>query len=382
MRSNQSTDTPQSSLPSAGLPSNLQKTSTLSGQLPATEQLNGRAYSRLGYHWRVASPADWSYLQTFQCLNGPDASTNKRLRRQFGDLSRWEIRSSTTDAGRIQIGEIDLDSLWVGHSAGFKQAIASFPVPSSLGHVAKMSVIRNRLKQNGVAVLCLGALNGFEGLLVKQTNETARVICTDVVRPESPPYHEITVVSHQELTRTFQPSSFDVIYSSHTLEHVYSDLGVLFADLYSLLKPGGTFISALPCETNPNNPVSNRMLDVIRRNSPFSYLTVSPAHPWKTDVFDIHDRLEAVGFKDIRFYPTEDALNRLSQVAWPDVGAGPVRPGSPTQHVPHRTQRFLVRILATRDLFEAFVTLYYAGASRSVHREKHFDIEILFTAEK
>src|SRR5207253_9027708 len=53
---------------------------------------------------------------------------------------------------------------------------------------------------------------------------------------------------------------------------------------------------------NPTNPAIKRLPGLIRRNSPLGYLDIDLGHPWKTDVFDIYDRLTAANFEPIQFH--------------------------------------------------------------------------------
>ena len=109
-------------------------------------------------------------------------------------------------------------------------------------------------------------------------------------------------VLHQDLqSLTFDDDRFDVVTSSHVLEHV-ADPARAFAELYRVLKPGGRLIFSIPVPWPPSTASVTRatvvngeieyIKDAVYHESPGG----APSLVFTNFGSDILDVLEAVGF--------------------------------------------------------------------------------------
>jgi SAM-dependent methyltransferase len=109
-------------------------------------------------------------------------------------------------------------------------------------------------------------------------------------------------VTHQDLHRlTFDNESFDVVTSSHVLEHV-AQPNVAFSELFRVLKPAGRLIFSIPIPWPPPEHSTTRalvvgdqlqyLLDPVYHESPGG----NPSLVFTDFGTDIHKMLQDAGF--------------------------------------------------------------------------------------
>lgn len=97
----------------------------------------------------------------------------------------------------------------------------------------------------GTAVLELGGRSGFHAAILRSWG--CSVTSVDVVPPDpSPQYHPVLLYDGRHLP--FADGSFDVVFSSHMLYHVF-DEPELFREMRRVLVPGGRSIHLMPSVT-------------------------------------------------------------------------------------------------------------------------------------
>lgn len=101
------------------------------------------------------------------------------------------------------------------------------------------------------SALEIGAGSGVQSRILAQ--HCAQLTCTDIsseavararARPDMPPGIEWRVCDARDLAQ-FPTSGFDMIWSSHVLEHV-RDLAACMHECRRLLKPGGVMLNSMP----------------------------------------------------------------------------------------------------------------------------------------
>jgi SAM-dependent methyltransferase len=97
----------------------------------------------------------------------------------------------------------------------------------------------------GTSVLELGGRSGFHAAILRSWG--CSVTSVDVVPPDqSPQYHPVFLYDGRHLP--FADGSFDVVFSSHMLYHVF-DEPELFQEMRRVLVPGGRSIHLMPSVT-------------------------------------------------------------------------------------------------------------------------------------
>lgn len=137
----------------------------------------------------------------------------------------------------------------------------------------------------------------------------------------------------------FQDGSFDVVYSSHTLEHLYfEDAGRLLAECYRVLRPAGICRMVVPdlasmvgnylqAKSDGNQRAGNRLMEQLlvhdkgRRSGPLALyyqLTAFHQHKWMYDAESLGARFADAGFSDVKACSyLESGIARIADVEDP-----------------------------------------------------------------
>ncbi|WP_161488140.1 class I SAM-dependent methyltransferase [Sedimentisphaera cyanobacteriorum] len=124
-------------------------------------------------------------------------------------------------------------------------------------------------------------------------------LSADLNSPEAMEKIDITDINYPD-------ESFDVIYSSHVLEHVPDDKKAL-TEFYRVLKPGGWMLLSIPI--NENLEVTDADLELddpqerIRRFGNVDHMRVYG--------IDFEDKLEISGFNFEKYYPADFVSQKL-----------------------------------------------------------------------
>ena len=112
---------------------------------------------------------------------------------------------------------------------------------------------------------------------------------------------------------------FDLVFSNHTLEHLYAPDATL-ATLAGLLAPGGHIVSTLPLMGQPGSPFLDRVRQFAeqterreaqhRKVHPIDAVFFDLGHPWKTNPADLAATLARAGFSGVRIYQRAGHLGR------------------------------------------------------------------------
>ena len=354
---------------------------------PYLVDIDGRPYSRATYHLWDISDDEASYLQTHACLAGPDAKENRRLRAKIASLRSWTIEVSTTRIEDISFHGFNTHFL----DASLAQELYAIDAPAEdLGmHFWKLSAIADALRQGAPRMLCMGAANGLECRVAELFNERLQVTGTDFRLANQRFHNDLRPIPHASLLDAFGAGSFDVIYSNHVLEHVYGGLDELLKSTRSMLREGGLLVGGLPTETNPSNPYAHLFPDMITAKAPQRMFRLNPGHPWKTDLFGIHDRLTRAGFSNIHLYTLRGSRFDNAKAVTEALGTPSTSP-KPTPHTPlpraHRRLRsrliaFIEHAAATRSFTESALKAYFSVEAANNPRP-HKMHELLFVCSK
>jgi len=104
---------------------------------------------------------------------------------------------------------------------------------------------------------------------------------------------------------------YDLIFSNHTLEHLYMP-DEITQNFHRLLAPGGNLISTLPMDGNPGTPFLGKVARIAAAKDfhPLDLVFLDAGHPWKTNGPDLNQTLSAAGFNQITIYQRSNHLSR------------------------------------------------------------------------
>jgi SAM-dependent methyltransferase len=176
----------------------------------------------------------------------------------------------------------------------------------------------NLVPRSAQSVLILGCGDAIELLFLRAVLPTARLTAIDYADALLPGIAAATGVTlltgdmHAHLRKLHR--EYDLVFSNHTLEHMYAPDATL-STLAQLLVPGGHIVSTLPLMGQPGSP----FLDRIRRFAaraprprlhPIDAVFFDLGHPWKTNPADIAATLTRSGFADVHIYQREGHRGR------------------------------------------------------------------------
>lgn len=115
---------------------------------------------------------------------------------------------------------------------------------------------------------------------------------------------------------------YDLVFSNHTLEHLYAPDAML-AIFAGLLVEGGCLLSTLPMVGKEGMPFLDTLHKFTTRRDENEDSTIHPldlvyfdsGHPWKTHPDDISLTVKRAGFKNIRLFQREDHLSRPARLS-------------------------------------------------------------------
>ncbi len=343
----------------------------------------GREYSRATYHLWDIDDEEAAYLQAHACLTGPDVGTNRRLREKLSSLRSWTIERSSTPLEDISFARFDTDRL----DRGLADALYAIDAPAEdlAMHFWKLAAVAEPLRTEGARMLCMGAANGLECHVARLFNDTMSVTGSDFRIAERRYHDDLRSIPHAELLQTFGEKSFDLIYSNHVLEHVYGGLDALLANVRSMLQDGGIFVGGVPTEANPSNPYAHLFPEIIPSKAPQRLFRLNAGHPWKMDLFGIHDRLAKAGFSDIRLFTLEGSRAANARAVADALGVHTSERRTPGQEAPRATPRgklarlraFAAHAAATMSLRESALKAYFSVEAAKSSRPQQMH-ELLF----
>jgi SAM-dependent methyltransferase len=290
----------------------------LTGKLPSER-------TAPGIQIRITDPELQAYLQRYPFATGPDETINRYVAsiiaeniffREAGTpaetrlLSPDETRLPTPEQGRVQ----ELFAK-VGMSAADQRV-----------HINDFEWEANLVPRDAKNVLVIGCGDGIELLFLRAVLPEAQITAIDYhdsLLPGILDAAEVTLLvgdMHVHL-RTLLPV-YDLIFSNHTLEHLY-DPDLTLAVLASLLKSGGHMLSVLPMNGQTGSPylervhrlVEQRSSTVARRIPMLDFVYLDFGHPWKTNPADISATLLRAGFEDIDIFQRRDHLCRPTEAS-------------------------------------------------------------------
>ena len=163
------------------------------------------------------------------------------------------------------------------------------------------------------SILCLGSGEGEELAFLRAKAPAARIVVLDYVQKVRQSLlaavnaHFIACDLVGELSA--HPHLYDLVFSNHTLEHMFDPDQVL-ALIHKRLNPGGMIVSGLPLDGDATVPLQPFIAEICASASRLHAIDLGvfdAGHPWKTNANDLTSSLWAAGFSNIAILQRADA---------------------------------------------------------------------------
>jgi SAM-dependent methyltransferase len=164
-------------------------------------------------------------------------------------------------------------------------------------------------------ILCVGCGDGMELVFLRAILPNAKITAIDYHDSLSPEVKRIVDLTFLEgdMNRHLGAlaGGYDLIFSNHTLEHLYTP-DEMIRTLHRLLAPGGSLISTLPMDANEGSPFLGRVARAVDIEGlhPLDAVFLDPGHPWKTNPADLNRTFAAAGFSEVSIFQRARQLSR------------------------------------------------------------------------
>lgn len=263
---------------------------------------------------KIDDPDLQLYMQQYPYATGPDESRNRHCLEALRTAVR--LRPAATPppqpaegAATLTAAERDrLDRLFV------QLKIHPHRWPAFLNDYAWRV---KPIAKDATRVLSIGCGDGSELVALRAVLPTACIDAIDwtqKISEESLRRLKIRLQVANFITLlSTEARQYDVIFTNHVLEHLY-DPDIALKNMRQWLRPGGTLVSALPLDADPQRPYFRSMMQLLRSPTQIKLQDldlVDAGHPWKTNLADLNATLLNAGFNDCRFLQRSRHVSRL-----------------------------------------------------------------------
>jgi len=264
---------------------------------------------------RVTEPELQAYLQRYPFASGPDENLNSRGR--AAALAGMALRPATQAVSPTQL-TLEASALLHELEAVARQLMTQIGISAAMQeiHVDDFGWEANLVPRTTKSVLVMGCGDGIELIFLRAVLPNARLTAVDYYNSLLPGLKEaVDVELYQGDLSVLLPSlprEFDLVYSNHTMEHLFDPEKTL-RTLASLLISGGCLVSVFPMHGSSGSPWTNfarRIADEHRSVHPVDFVSLDLGHPWKTNAGDVVRTFEATGFHDAELFQRQGHFSR------------------------------------------------------------------------
>jgi SAM-dependent methyltransferase len=268
----------------------------------------------------VADAGLQAYLQRYPFASGPDEAMNQRGRDAAAAIRLREPGAPFAVTLLQPVETLLADEEEARLQSLFDQTQLS-PAAQRI-HRDDFGWEANLIPRSAGSVLVLGVGDGVELLFLRAVLPGAQLTALDYVDALLPGIAAATGVTlltgdmheHLRVLGSESAGAFDLIFSNHTLEHMYAPDATLAA-VAGLLGRGGHIVSALPLMGQPGSPFLERVRGFAEQSErreihPVDAVLFDLGHPWKTNPADIAATLGRAGFGEVRVYQRAGHLGR------------------------------------------------------------------------
>jgi SAM-dependent methyltransferase len=285
-------------------------------------QLGTVVADRCAFEMLIEEPAMRAYLQRYPFAMGPDREMNSRgleaIRRCFALRAKSSDVSVQSDAAavvRFMPEETKLPKEILSRVHALMDE-AGVPNEKRANLIDDFGWEAKLIPPGSRDVLIVGCGGGMELLFLRAMLPDAKLTAVDYGDSLTPELKKATAVRFypgdlNEILYSFEPE-FDLVFSNHTLEHLYSPDQML-ATLFGLLQEDGALISTLPMDAMEGSPFLDKVAEIAKRREfhPIDAVYLDAGHPWKTNPADLRATLLGAGFAKVEMYQQAEHLSRF-----------------------------------------------------------------------
>jgi 2-polyprenyl-3-methyl-5-hydroxy-6-metoxy-1,4-benzoquinol methylase len=268
-----------------------------------------------GYEMRIADSDLQAYLQRWPFATGPDPVRN--LIGCAAIRKTLQPRQPSTASNVVMLAP-EQTLLATQESQRVQNAFRALHFD-----VARQRTLNNdfawevnQVPRSSRKVLVIGCGDGMELLFLRSILPQANITAIDYRDSLTPEVKALVNLVFLEgdfrlYLDSLAAGDYDLIFSNHTLEHLYAPDETIKI-LCGLLAPGGSLISTLPMDANPGSPFLSKVARIAAAKAvhPLDLVFLDAGHPWKTNPADLNRTLHAAGFNDVRIYQRAKHLSR------------------------------------------------------------------------
>jgi 2-polyprenyl-3-methyl-5-hydroxy-6-metoxy-1,4-benzoquinol methylase len=244
-------------------------------------------------------------------------------------LSSSYVQDIESYIGKIIPEDFYVDSFFdISHSEGrlshylnkirsiFRKDKISFQKQRWLYHTIDVFGWYFQFNLPGKKILSLGCGSGYELFFLRHQYPDAEIVAVDWVNKVPKEFLEKLDIPFIEANvydfLSSHQGEYDLIYSSHVLEHSYQ-IDHLLMLLNNALMPGGILASSLPLCGFEETQYASFLEKVLGGQSKLRQLDCNMldlGHPWKTNQYDLYNSLVTAQFQNIQILGNENSCVR------------------------------------------------------------------------
>jgi SAM-dependent methyltransferase len=192
---------------------------------------------------------------------------------------------------------------------------AEIPVEARPGMINDFAWETQRIPPGRDNLLVIGCGDGIELLFLRATLPEAEITAVDYADSLTPALKKAVglnlIAGDMKAILAGFEQKFSLVFSNHTLEHLYTPDSML-ALLFSLLSQDGVLLSTLPMDAAPGVPFVDLLTEFAGRGQlhPVEVVYLNGGHPWKTNPSDLDATFKAAGFRKVELFQRAEHLSR------------------------------------------------------------------------
>jgi SAM-dependent methyltransferase len=265
----------------------------------------------LAIRTRVDDAALQAYIQRYPFLTGPDARSNVRALAAVREGTRVTDYADAPSPIRQFNTELMMTPDENAAAAAFLRQAGMRE--GAIAHATlDFSWRAARIPAGCRSMLCLGSGGGEELAFVRARAPRARLVVWDYAEKASTALLRAVNAQYKacDLVPALQDcdDKFEVVFSNHTLEHLFDPDRVLRL-IHERLTNGGVLVSGLPLDADASVPHHRQVAALARSAATIRAIDLGlfdAGHPWKTSVADLRATLIDVGFTGVKIVQRAD----------------------------------------------------------------------------
>ena len=282
-------------------------------------EMSAREQRKAAYQMSVTDATVQIYMQRYPFATGPDAAMNTRCLAEMAQhLRKRDDGGGGTDMEESVVRLAAKDCVLPGDVMERLTALldaANIPVGMRAHLIDDFGWDALLVPQASRKVLVIGCGDGIELLFLRAMLPRAELTALDYKERLTAEIKVATGVRFFDgdwntILDAFE-EKFDLVFSNHTLEHLYEP-DRLLQRLCDMMEAGGTLLSTLPMDAEEGVPFEKKVLRLAAKGkvhaSDVVYLDLG--HPWKTNPADLRRTLMRAGFGTVELYQRTGHLSR------------------------------------------------------------------------